>query len=76
MAGTIPTTTAQTLRAPQLAVLRAQLLALECMYDAERRCENARRILDLIHQKRDEIAVAQLAVDRAALDLVRDCVAA
>lgn len=71
MAHTIPAA----IRVPTLAVLRAQLLALELMYDAERRCENARRILDLIHAKRDEIAVAQLRVDRVDLDLLREVAA-
>lgn len=75
MAGTIPTT-ARPLRAPLLAVLRAQLLALEVMYEGERRCETARRILDLIHDKRDEISAAALAVDRDTLDAMRDEVAA
>jgi hypothetical protein len=74
MAGTIPTT-ARPLRAPHLAILRAQLLALEMMYAAERRCETARRILDLIHDKRDEISAAALAVDRDALDDIRSVAA-
>jgi hypothetical protein len=39
------------------AVLRAQIKALELMYSCERRCENARRILDLLHEKRDLLAV-------------------
>ncbi len=63
MAATIPTTTTE--------VLRAQLAALESMYATERRCENARRILDLIHQKRDELSVALLAIDRADLEHAR-----
>jgi hypothetical protein len=63
MAATIPTTTTD--------LLRAQLAALESMYATERRCSNARRILDLIHQKRDELSVALLAIDRADLDQAR-----
>lgn len=74
MAGTIPTT-ARTQRALSIEVMRAQLLALETMYAAERRCENARRILDLIHDKRDDIAVAQLAADRNDLELLREVAA-
>lgn len=57
MAGTINTLSRP--RAPFAAILQAQLLALEMMYAAERRCENARRILDLIASKRDEIALAK-----------------
>lgn len=48
MAGTIPTTT----------ILRAQIAALEAMYLRERRCEGARRILDLLHAKRDALAAS------------------
>jgi hypothetical protein len=39
------------------SLLRAQIQALELMYSTERRCENARRILDLIHAKKDELAM-------------------
>lgn len=39
------------------AILRAQIEALELMYACERRCENARRILDLWHAKKDELAM-------------------
>jgi hypothetical protein len=39
------------------SLLRAQIQALELMYSRERRCENARRILDLLHEKRDLLAV-------------------
>ncbi len=39
------------------AVLRAQIEALEVMYYQERRCENARRILNLIHEKKDLLAM-------------------
>lgn len=70
MAGTI-TTTAQTFCAPPAAILRAQLLALELMYAAERRCDTARRILDLMHAKRDELAALVLAQDRSELDTIR-----
>lgn len=66
MAGTITTT---------LEVLRAQLQALEAMYCTERRCETARRILDLIHIKRDEISAAALKADRRSLDVIRLAVA-
>jgi hypothetical protein len=38
-------------------LLRAQIQALEHMYACERRCENARRILDLLHAKKDELAM-------------------
>jgi hypothetical protein len=37
-------------------LLRAQIQALELMYSRERRCENARRILDLLAQKRDQLS--------------------
>lgn len=53
MAATIPTTTTD--------LLRAQLAALEAMYTRERRCETARRILDLIHAKRDELAMVEMS---------------
>lgn len=46
------------MRAPVTAILSAQLAALEAMYAVERRCSEARRILDLIHAKRDELAMA------------------
>ena len=51
MAGTIanPTT-----------ILRAQLQALEALYETARTCHGARRILDLIHAKRDELAQAMM----------------
>lgn len=46
------------MKAPNLAILRAQLLALEIMYATERRCDEARKLLDLMHAKRDEISLA------------------
>lgn len=60
MAGTIPTTDSH------IALLRAQLAALESMYSNERTCSGARRILDLIHAKRDELAVEETVQSWAA----------
>lgn len=71
MADTIPS-----VKSPVLALLRAQLAALELMYETERRCDTARRILDLIHAKRDEVSMAALAVDRADLHALSCTVAA
>jgi hypothetical protein len=38
-------------------IIRSQLVALEAKYAAERRCDAARKLLDLCHQKRDELAM-------------------
>jgi hypothetical protein len=46
-----------TIHAPFTAILTAQIAALEMMYATERRCEQARWILDEIHAKRDELAM-------------------
>jgi hypothetical protein len=46
-----------TLHAPYTAILAAQIAALEMMYATERRCEQARWILDEIHSKRDQLAM-------------------
>lgn len=59
MAATIPTTTTTEL-------LRAQLAALESIYRATRTTHDARRILDLIHVKRDELAMAETIASIAA----------
>lgn len=40
-------------------VLRAQIAALEFMYRFERRCDGARRILDLIASKKDALSLAE-----------------
>lgn len=53
-------------RPPMTAVLAAQLAALEAMYADERRCSEARRLLDLIHAKRDELAVERACEKDAA----------
>lgn len=58
MAGTIPTTTA--------ALLRAQIAALEEMYKHARPGKDARRILDIIHVKRDELVLVEVVQSWAA----------
>lgn len=50
-------------RIPRTAILAAQLAALEVMYSTERRCDGARRLLDLIHVKRDELASARMQTE-------------
>lgn len=60
MAGTILVDTSR------VSLLRAQLAALEAMYLTERTCMGARRVLDLIHAKRDELAQAEMVQSWAA----------